>query len=127
MQYVLFTDNLADLSLPEVCRAAEEAGFDGLDLTLRPGGRVLPENVEMGLAEAFRIADDAGLALPMATTAITDVTSPHAEQVFASAAHYGVRRLKLGYWHYQPFGTAARQLDEARAALDRIVALGQKY
>lgn len=127
MQFVLFTDNLADLSIAEACRGAREAGFDGLDLTLRPGGHVLPENAEAGLAEARRIADGEGVAIPMATTAITDVDSPHAEQIFASAAHYGIRRLKLGYWHYAPFGSAARQLDQARAALARVVELGKKY
>ena len=127
MQFVLFTDDLSDLTLPEVCKAAREAGFDGLDLTLRPGGHVLPENAEMGLAAATRIADSEGLVLGMATTGITDVSSPHAEQILASAAHYGIRRLKLGYWHYEPFGTAARQLDQARAALARIVELAKKY
>jgi L-ribulose-5-phosphate 3-epimerase len=127
MQFALFTDNLSSLDLPAVCRAAREAGFDGLDLTLRPGGHVLPENAEMGLAEARRAADAAGVALAMATTAITDADSPHAEQIFASAAHYGIRRLKLGYWPYAPFGTAARQLDQARAALGRVADLARKY
>ena len=63
----------------------------------------------------------------MISTAVTDVDSPHAEAIFASAAHYGVRRIKLGYWPYGPFGTLARQLDEARARLGRLVQLGRKY
>ena len=41
MKFVLFTDNLADLTVPEACAAARRAGFDGLDLTLRPGGHVV--------------------------------------------------------------------------------------
>src|SRR5262245_23168293 len=110
MQYVLFTDNLADLSLRDACIGAKRAGFAGVDLTLRPGGHVKPEEAEVGLAEARRIADETGVAIPMASTAITSAASPHAESIFAAAAHYGVRRLKLGYWPYEPFGTLARQL-----------------
>lgn len=127
MRFVLFTDNLADLGVAEACDAAKRAGFDGLDLTLRPGGHVLPEDADRGLAVAKGIADAAGVVIPMVSTAITDVDSPHAEAVFAAAAHYGARSLKLGYWEYRPFGTLVRQLDEARAKLARLVRLGRKY
>lgn len=127
MQFVLFTDNLAALKIPEVCAEAKRAGFDGLDLTLRPGGHVLPENAEVGLAEARRAADAAGMALPMVTTAVTDTDTPHAEAVFAAAAHYGATRLKLGYWRYEPFGTLVKQIDAARAKLERLAKLGRKY
>jgi L-ribulose-5-phosphate 3-epimerase len=127
MRYVLFTDNLADLSIAEAVHAARKAGFDGLDLTLRPGGHVKPEDAERGLAEARKIADEAGMTIPMISTAVTDSDSPHAEAIFASAAHYGVRRIKLGYWPYEPFGTLARQIDEARARLGRLAGLGRKY
>jgi L-ribulose-5-phosphate 3-epimerase len=127
MQFVLFTDNLADLSIAEVCRDVRAAGFDGLDLTLRPGGHVKPENAEMGLAEARQVADAAKLSIPMVTTAVKSADSPHAEDVFAAAAHYGVRKLKLGYWRYQPFGTLVKQLDDARLQLESVVKLGRKY
>ncbi len=127
MRYVLFTDNLADLSVAEAVQAARKAGFDGLDLTLRPGGHVKPEDAERGLAEAKKIADGGGLTIPMISTAVTDVDSPHAEAIFATAAHYGVRRIKLGYWPYEPFGTLARQLDQARARVGRLAQLGRKY
>lgn len=127
MQFVLFTDNLADLSIAEACAGAKRAGFDGLDLTLRPGGHVLPAAAETGLAEAKRVADAAGVSIPMVSTAITDVDSPSAEPIFAAAAHYGARRLKVGYWEYRPFGTLAAQVDQARARLRRLVALGRKY
>ena len=67
------------------------------------------------------------MTIPMISTAVTDVDSPHAEAIFASAAHYGVRRIKLGYWPYEPFGTLAKQLDEARARVGRLAELGRKY
>jgi sugar phosphate isomerase/epimerase len=127
MRFVLFTDNLADLTVEQACSAAMAAGFDGLDLTLRPGGHVLPENVEVGLSRAKRYADASGIAIPMVSTAVRDIDCPHTEAVFAAAAHYGARLVKLGYWEYRPFGTLASQVNEARAKLTRLIALGRKY
>ncbi|MBX7168281.1 MAG: sugar phosphate isomerase/epimerase [Pirellulales bacterium] len=127
MHFVLFTDNLADLSVDDAFRSAQQAGFDGLDLTLRPGGHVLPENAELGLSAARAAADRCGARIPMISTAITDADSPHAEAIFAAAAHYGVERVKLGYWEYTPFGTLARQIDECRARLDRVIRLAARY
>ena len=127
MQYVLFTDNLADLKLPQVCSEVKRAGFDGLDLTVRPGGHVDPARAEAGLAEARQLADMAGLNIPMITTSVTDVNSPHAEAIFAAAAHYGARHIKLGYWPYKPFGTARAQIDDARRKLAGLARLGEKY
>ena len=127
MQFVLFTDNLADLSIREACGGAKRAGFAGLDLTLRPGGHVKPAEAETGLAEARRIADELGVAIPMVSTAVTSTESPHAEAIFAAASHYGARHVKLGYWEYQPFGTLARQIDDAKRQLGGLVELGKKY
>ncbi|MEZ6072223.1 MAG: TIM barrel protein [Pirellulales bacterium] len=127
MQYVLFTDNLSDISILEACRGARQAGFDGLDLTLRPGGHVLPKDAEMGLAEARRTADAEEMTIPMISTAIVDDDSPFAEDIFAAAAHYGVRRVKLGYWPYESFGTLRQQVDTTKAKLARVVKLAAKY
>ena len=74
MQFVLFTDNLQSFPVAQLCAEAKK-GFDGLDLTLRPGGHVEPENAEAGLAEAKRAADEAGMTVPMVTTAVTDTNS----------------------------------------------------
>jgi sugar phosphate isomerase/epimerase len=126
MQFVLFTDNLADLSIREACRAAKQAGFDGLDLTLRPGGHVKPENAERGLAEAHAIADEEGVAIPMVSTGVTAADSPFAENVF-EAVHIRIQNFKLGYLRYQTFGTLKKQLDDARRKLEGIVALAQRY
>ena len=126
MQFVLFTDNLADLTIRDACRAAKQAGFDGLDLTLRPGGHVPPENAATGLAAAHAIADREQIIIAMVSTGITAVDSPHAEAVIASA-HHRIRNFKLGYWRYEPFGNLAAQLDVARRKLEGLVRLCTRY
>jgi sugar phosphate isomerase/epimerase len=79
------------------------------------------------MSEAKRAADAAGTTIPMVSTAITSAEDPDADAIFAAAAHYGARRLKLGYWEYKPFGTAAAQIDRARKNLEGVIALGRKY
>lgn len=127
MRFVLFTDDRADLAVTRASESAKAAGFDGLDLTLHPGGHVRPEDAEVGLAEARRAVEDSGVALPMVRPAATDVESPHAEDGFAAAAHYDTRLVKLGYREYLPFGTLAAQIEQAREKLRRVVRLGRKY
>lgn len=121
--FVLFTDNLSDLSIAEVCRGAREAGFDGLDLTVRPGGHVPPEKAARMLPEAVAVAMEEGVSIPMISTAITSREDPDAAPIFETASELGITRAKLGYWRYEPFGTAEEQIDEAKSKLEGIVEL----
>lgn len=123
MKYALFTDNLSDLDIERVCREVKRRGFDGIDLTLRPGGHVRPEKAEMGLAHAHQVAMKTGVEILMASTAITGTDSPHTKDVIESCAHYGVRQIKLGYWRYKPFGTLLKQIDAARRNLEGLIRL----
>ena len=127
MKYVLFTDNLADLKIERVCREARQRGFDGLDLTLRPGGHVLPRNAETGLSHAHQVAMREKVEIPMASTAINGTDSPFARDVIAACAHYGVRQIKLGYWRYEPFGSLLKQIDTARRKLEGIIKLTSRF
>lgn len=127
MQLVMFSKHLGELSVAEAGKRVKELGFDGLDLTTRPGGHVLPEQVKTALPEAVRTLADQGLQVPMLTTGIVDAGEPHAEEILATAAELGIRNLKLGYWRYQPFGTLRAQLDAARKALDGLEALARKH
>ncbi len=49
----LFSKHLQFLGYKEMAKATVEAGLDGVDLTVRPGGHVLPENVERDLCRGF--------------------------------------------------------------------------
>lgn len=126
MKFVLFTDNLADLGIRDACRAAKAAGFDGLDLTVRPRGHVLPENVNPGLDQAFQIAAEERVEIPMISTFITEADAPHTREIIVEA-HNHIRTVKLGTWRYTPFGSLTKQLDEARRKLDAIIQVTRRY
>src|SRR5688572_33013126 len=53
----IFSKHLQFLNIHDMTEAAAEMGFDGVDLTVRPNGHVVPERVENDLpnaAEAMR-------------------------------------------------------------------------
>jgi sugar phosphate isomerase/epimerase len=85
-----------------------EAGFRAVDLTVRPGGHVLPERVEDDLPRAVETLRRAGLTVPMMTTAITDARDPLTRRVLETAKKVGVSHYRMGYWTY-PTGVSPLQ------------------
>lgn len=127
MQFIMFSKMLGVYPIDKAGDIIADLGFTGVDLTVRPGGHVLPENVGTDLPKAVKTLAERNLAVPMITTAITDATEPHAEDIFAAASECGIRRLKLGYWLYRGFGTIHSQLDQMRRQLEGLAKLGQRY
>ena len=121
---VMFSKMLGEFPVAEAARRIKGLGFAGVDLTVRPGGHVLPERVEKDLPEAVKAIRDEGLSVPMITTAITRAGDPHAEAVLATAAALGIRRAKLGYWN-APKGGLAEAIDRARRELDGLERLAE--
>ena len=62
-QFTVFTKPWPDMSLPELARFIQKLGFHGVELPVRPGYQVVPENVEKGLPEAARIFADHGVKI----------------------------------------------------------------
>ena len=126
MKVMLFSKHLGHLPVVEAGEVIAELGFEGVDLTVRPGGHVLPENARRELGGAVSTLTGMGLAVPMVTTGITSADDPHAAEIFETAAQAGVRYLKLGYWRYQGFGTIRGAIDAAARDLDGIEALARR-
>jgi sugar phosphate isomerase/epimerase len=96
----IFSKHLQWLDHTAAAEAAAEAGFDALDVPVRPGGQVLPERVQEDLPRAVEAAGKAGLEVTMITTALTGVDDPHAETVLKTAAGLGIRDYRMGYVRY---------------------------
>ncbi len=127
MELVMFSKHLWPMPVREAGEAARGLGFEGLDLTVRPGGHVEPAEVESALPSAVAALAACGMTLPMITTGLTSCEDEHAEAVVATAARCGVRRLKLGYWRYSGFGNLHDQLSAARRQLDGLEALARRH
>ncbi len=91
-----------------------------MDLTVRPGGHVLPERVEDDLPRAVETLRRSGLTVPMITTAITDAADPLSRRVLETARKVGVSHYRMGYRTY-PAGVeplqAVRDLKPRAAAI----------
>jgi L-ribulose-5-phosphate 3-epimerase len=107
---VMFSKHLSDLAWGELGKAVREAGFDGVDLTVRPGGHVLPERVSDDLPRAVQAIRDNGSMVAMLTTGLTRPSDPAARATFAAARAVDVRLLKAGYYRYA-FKDVPRELE----------------
>lgn len=123
----MFSKMLQELPIADTADAMARLGFDGVDLTVRDKGHILPENVVAELPSACEVFREKGLEVGMLTTAITSAEDEHAEAVFGTASECGVKFLKLGYWTYQGFGSMQRQIDEVRADLRGLEALAEEH
>lgn len=96
----LFSKHLQFLDIKEAAQIAAELGFDGLDLTVRPKGHVLPENVETDLPAAIQDIQESGSTCEMMTTAITDVDSSYDGTIIETAAREGVQFYRSDWFRY---------------------------
>lgn len=127
MQFLMFSKMLQELSIADTADVMARLGLDGVDLTVRDKGHVLPENVVEELPPACETFRGKGLEVGMLTTGITSAEDEQAEAVFRTASECGVRFLKLGYWMYEGFGSMERQIDEVRTDLKGLEALAEAH
>jgi sugar phosphate isomerase/epimerase len=125
MQAVLFTKLFRGQSLEKVGSAAQGMGFEGIDLLIRPGFHVEPDKPDT-ILDAIHTLKDAGLAVPMATTDITDPSQYPTERLFRICAEADVRLIRLGYWKYDAARGYQSSFDTARRDLDALETLARK-
>lgn len=124
VQVCVFSKHLQWLDYDGMAQKAADAGFDGLDLTVRPGGHVEPENVERDLPRAVRAVQRAGLSVPMMTTSVNSVSS-ETRKVLGTAAELGIGYYRMGYFRYRNGGDLEDTLDLASRELERFAQLNE--
>ena len=120
MKFAIFAKHLQSWPLSEAVERVAEAGFDGFDLTVRPGGYVEPEHLSRDLPAAVKLIRSSGLAVPLLTTGLISGDDAYAEQTLRSAGELGVRELKLHYWPWEGSTTLATAAHTARKSLDSL-------
>lgn len=113
MKYCVFAKHLQAIPLEQVVHLVKDAGFEGLDLTVRPGGYVDPTQpgFEDNVRKAVDVTRAAGLEVPLFTTAITSAHDPGAQPTLQLAKELGVPMLKLGYWPSLPGNKSLAAID----------------
>lgn len=100
LRYCFFSKHLPDLAWGDLAAATVDMGFDGVDLTVRSKGHVLPDRAAEDLPRACDAIRAKGTTVAMISTEVTSASQPAAPAIFAAAAKAGVRLVKVGYWKY---------------------------
>ena len=114
------------LSFDDAAAVTAEAGIDGIDCPVRPGGEVLPEHVTGELPQYASALRKRGLQMPLLTTAITSVASPHTVEILRTAKKLGVKFYRLGFIIRESNASASKQVREFKAQLKDLAALNKQ-
>lgn len=111
----------------DMADAALEAGFDGVDLGVRPGAHVEPERVEKDLPRAVEAIRKRGLKVPMMVTAINDAKDPTALPVLKTAGQLGIQVYRMGYYQYDDKLGIEGSIEKFRSVAAGLAVLNEKY
>jgi L-ribulose-5-phosphate 3-epimerase len=123
----LFSKALDKYDFDFMCECIAKSGIGGIDLTVRQGGRVEPENVATELPKLVRQAKKYDLVTDMMVTGIVSVADPYAEQVLKTAFESGIKYYRLGWLDYDHRIGIWESLQKFRSALKEIADLNRKY
>lgn len=123
----VFSKHLQWLDYEPMAELAAEIGFDGVDLTVRPRGHVLPERVEQDFPRALKAVRKAGLSVNIITTAITDPDDPLTESVLRMASRFGIAYYRMGYLPYDENVGVANTIENLKPRMAALAKLNEKY
>ncbi|MCK5271830.1 MAG: TIM barrel protein, partial [Sedimentisphaerales bacterium] len=127
MKICIFSKHLQWLDYKDMAQTAAEIGFDGVDLTVRPRGHVLPERAKDDLPRAVEAVKNAGLTVPMMTTRITDPHDRYTRDILETAAELGIRHYRIGSIQYKKDKSIPAQLAELKPKFRDLAALSKEY
>jgi L-ribulose-5-phosphate 3-epimerase len=123
----IFSKPLDSYDFNFMCECLVKSGIGGFDLTVRPGGKVEPADVETTLPKLSAEAKKRNLALDMMVTGIVSATDPLTERVLKTASSLGIKHYRLGYYEFDYKTGIWESLQKHKAALKEVVDLNRKY
>lgn len=123
----IFSKHLQWLDYKEMAKVLSEIGFDGTDLTVRPGGHVLPERVEEDLPKAAEALARIGKKIYMLTTAIDNADDPLTGRILKTASSLGIKHYRMGWGHYDETRSVEENISSMQIKLAKLALLNEKY
>lgn len=124
---VVFSKLYQELKLDfrAAAEVTKEAGLDGIDCPVRPGGEVVPERAAEDMSRYAEALREFGLGMPLLTTGIGGVSSPHAEEILRTGKRLGAQYYRLGYAPQTKGETRKQQIANFRAQLKDLAAMNK--
>jgi len=127
IKIVIFSKCLQNLDWQELAQACKECGLDGVDLTVRDGGHVIPEKVETDLPKVVDIFHKANLEVPMLTTRMLSADDPFTESILKTAGALNIHYVRIGYHKYNDNLDMQEQIQKVKKDLHALTAIAEKY
>jgi sugar phosphate isomerase/epimerase len=122
---VLFSKHLHWADYELAARLTRDTGFEGIDLTVRPGGHVEPERVREDLPRATEIFAKAGVPVVMITTNIQTPSTPLARDVLETAKSLGITHYRWNDFLYDPDKPLPAQLEALKPQVSALAKLNE--
>jgi len=126
-QICIFSKYLQWLDYDGMAKTTTELGFDGVDLTVRRKGHVLPERVEDDLPKAVEAIKAAGIEPLMIVTDINDPDDTKTERVLKTASTLGIKYYRLGHYVYPEDRSITDTLKEVKPKLRDLAAMNKHF
>jgi sugar phosphate isomerase/epimerase len=117
----LYSQVLIEIGYLDLPMVVAGLGFDGVDLSVQPGGHVPPSKAPNFLMPALEACTGIGLDVPMITTALTSFDID-AQQVLGLASFIRVPYFRPGHWNFS--GPLAIQM-QLPMVQQQVLALAQ--
>ncbi len=123
----VFTKCLQFLNYNQMAKMLAEQGFDGADMTVRPGGQVLPENVGTDLPRAVKALKSEGIGTSMITTSITDPDDKNTRAILKAMADTGIKYYRPGWINYDSSKTMNENQDHFKRIFSRLEKVNREF
>lgn len=122
----IFSKHLQFLNYEALGEQAAEMGFNGVDLTVRPKGHVLPEFVAQDLPNAIELIKKGGSICKMMTTAANNIDNELDINVLETASENGIKYYRTNWFKYSGSRTMEADLDYYQQKIKQLSTLNNK-
>jgi len=112
---------------PYLAEQTASLGFTATDLTVRPGGHVLPERVEEDLPKAFEALKKAGVLIAMITTRIQSPRDPTTRRILKTASSLGIRFYRRDGEQWEGSSDPLKRIAELQGRFRELELLNKEY
>ena len=123
----IFSKHVQFLDFKQVGELTAELGFQGVDLTVRKGGHVTPENVKIELPNAVSAIKKAGANCILMSTDIKDSSSILDQEVIKTASEEGVQMYRSSWFPYSKTGNLEEELANFQQKVTDLSVLNKKH